>query len=291
MPGCVPRSRRPDASIGGARRLAKAAGFAVAPLLLLAALYLLAGGGRPARAQEQPDYRQALATSQAAIGRTLPAFRLTDSYGNAVNLGDYRGRPLVVSFIYTGCFQACPVATQFLARAVQQAREALGEDSFKVVSIGFNQPFDTPQAMGAFARQNRITDPRWGFLSPDAAAVAELTRAFGFTYAATPKGFDHVTQLTIVDARGVVYRQVYGENFEIQMLIQPLKELLSGQASEAPTLENMWRKVKLYCTVYDPASGRYRLDYSLFVEIFAGLTTLGAIAWLLLRELRRRPHA
>ncbi len=236
----------------------------------------------------EPDYRKALAASQAAIGHTPAAFGFTDSFGRKVSLEDFRGKPVIVSFIYTGCFQACPVATQFLAKAVASAQKALGADSFGVVSIGFNQPFDTPQAMGSFARQNGIRDPQWAFLSPDAASVGALTEAFGFSYEATPKGFDHVTQVTVVDARGKIYRQVYGESFDLPMLVGPLKQLLSGQASESFTLENVWEKVKLYCTVYDPSSGGYRLDYSLFFEIFAGVTTLGGIGWVMVRELRRR---
>ncbi|MCL4748213.1 MAG: SCO family protein [Burkholderiaceae bacterium] len=236
----------------------------------------------------EPDYRKALAASQAAIGRTPPAFSFTDSFGRRVSLDEFRGKPVIVSFIYTGCFQACPVATQFLAKAVASAQQALGADSFRVVSIGFNQPFDTPQAMAAFARQNGIRDPQWAFLSPDAASVQALSEAFGFSYEATPKGFDHVTQVSVVDARGTIYRQVYGESFDLPMLVGPLKQLLSGQASESFTLENVWEKVKLYCTVYDPFSGRYRLDYSLFFELFAGITTLGGIGWLMVRELRRR---
>jgi len=276
-PGCARPSPLSEAFGRGALRWA---------LALAAAAFALPGG-----ATQEPDYRKALEASQGAIGRQLADFRFVDSGGRPVSLADYRGKPLVVSFVYTGCFQACPVATQFLSTAVSAARTALGQDGFNVVSIGFNQPFDTPQAMAAFARQSRISDPRWAFLSPEAASVPALTKAFGFSYEPTPKGFDHVTQVTIVDARGVVYRQVYGESFEIQMLVQPLKELLSGQATEAVSLENVWLKVKLYCTVYDPYTGRYRLDYSLFVELFAGLTTLGAVAWLVVRELRRRPQA
>lgn len=253
--------------------------------LLCLLVAFVAGAARA----DGPDYRKALAESQAAIGRPIGDFAFRDSQGRTVRLGDYRGRPVLVSFVYTGCFQACPVATQFLASAVAIARKALGDDRFQVVSIGFNQPFDNPAAMASFARQNRIDDPRWAFLSPEPSQVAALTANFGFSYEATPKGFDHVTQLTILDADGVVYRQVYGENFELPMLVQPLKELLSGQASRQLTLENLWEKVKLYCTVYDPYSGGYRANYSLFVEIFAGITTLGAVAWLVLRELRRAP--
>lgn len=244
----------------------------------------------PAHAQK-PDYAKALRESQAAIGRTLGDFAFRDSEGREVRLADYRGKPLVVSFIYTGCFQACPVTTKFLAQAVDEARRALGKDSFNVVSIGFNQPFDGPQAMAAFARQNGIDDPRWRFLAPSTEAVEPLTRAFGFSFQATPKGFDHVTQASVVDADGVIYRQIYGETFELPMLVGPIKELLAGEATRTVTLENVWTKVKLYCTVYDPVAGSYRLNYSLFVEIFAGVTFLGAVAWFALREFRRSRRA
>lgn len=234
--------------------------------------------------------RRALSESQAAMGRPVGDFRFTDSKGRDVGLADFRGRPLLVSFVYTGCFQACPVATQFLMEAVKTARKALGDDRFQVVSIGFNQPFDNPVAMAAFARKNGIDDPRWSFLTPRAGEVEALAQRFGFSYEATPAGFDHITQVTVVGPDGVIYRQVYGENFDLPMLVQPLKELLSGQAAQSFTLENVWEKVKLYCTVYDPNAGRYKFDYGIFFEIFAGLTTLGAIAWVVLRELRRRPR-
>lgn len=238
-------------------------------------------------AAQQPDYAKALRASQDAIGRPLANHVLRDTSARPVRLADFRGKPLVVSFVYTGCFQACPVATQYLAKAVRSARQVLGDDSFHVVTIGFNQPFDGPEAMADFARRNRIADTRWSFLASDAGSVAALVRDFGFSYNATPKGFDHVTQATIVDANGVVYRQVYGETFELPLFVGPLKELIAGDAAQSFTLENVWTKVKLYCTVYDPVGGGYRLNYSLFVELFAGFTFLGALAWFGLRELRR----
>lgn len=259
--------------------------------LCVGAAPALADAPESASPSRTPDYRQIIATSQAAIGRPLADIRMRDSNGKEVRFSDYQGRPLLISLVYTGCFQACPVATQFLAEAVREARRALGDDRFTVVSIGFNQPFDSPSAMATFKRQNRIVEPGWHFLSPDPAQVDALTANLGFVYEATPKGFDHVTQVTIVDAEGVIYRQVYGENFDLPMLVQPLKELLSGQASREVTLENVWDKVILYCTVYDPQTGVYRVNYSLFFEIFAGVTTLGGIAWFAIRELRRSRRA
>ncbi|MCL4185920.1 MAG: hypothetical protein KJ011_21030, partial [Burkholderiaceae bacterium] len=57
-----------------------------------------------------PDYQSIIRTSQAAIGRPLADIRLRDSNGKAVRFSDYQGRPLLISLVYTGCFQACPVA-------------------------------------------------------------------------------------------------------------------------------------------------------------------------------------
>ncbi len=247
-------------------------------------MLLFAAAGLAQAQGPVPDYRAALRESQAAIGRTVGDYTLRDADGRAVRLRDLRGQPLVISFIYTGCFQVCPTSTRFLAEAVVEARRALGAETFRVASIGFNQPFDDPAAMAAFARGAGIRDPRWHFLSPDPKDVAALTRDLGFVYEATPKGFDHITQVTIVDAAGVVYRQVYGERFELPMLVGPLKELLTGQIGTSLSLDEIWTRVKLYCTVYDPQTGAYRVNYSLFFEIFAGMSVLAAIAWVLLRE-------
>ncbi len=91
--------------------------------------------------------------------------------------------------------------------------------------------------------------------------------------------------MTIVDAQGRVYRQVYGENFDLPMLVGPLKELVTGAPTPCGTVATFVERVRILCTVYDPRLGRYRLDYGLFVEIFAGLSVLGAVLWYLAREL------
>ncbi|MBI2311696.1 MAG: SCO family protein [Betaproteobacteria bacterium] len=237
------------------------------------------------------DPQMALAVSQRVIGKAVGDYVLTDRAGNKAPLSRYRGKPLLVSFVYTGCYQVCPAATKFLSRAVKVAQDTLGPGSFATVTIGFNLPFDTPQAMASFAKQQGIALPNWEFLSPEAASLDQLTKDFGFSYAATPKGFDHVTQVTLVDGEGRVYRQIYGDAFEIPMLVGPLKDLVTGAPSPAPTLSDLVEKLRLLCTVYDPASGRYRLNYALFIEIFAGLTVIGAVVYSLLHEWRRHRNA
>jgi protein SCO1/2 len=251
--------------------------------LLLAVVALTASTARAAPDRAELDLR----SSQAAIGRAVGNWELRDQRGRALEFAQLNDKPLVVSFIYTGCFQVCPATTQFLKTAVARAREVVGAQSFRVLSIGFNQPFDGPDALAEFAQQQRIDDPEWLFVAPRASDVDALLQRFGLTVQRTPSGFDHLIQASIVDRRGVIVQQIYGDKFDLPMLIYPLRQVLADQATEALSVQNIWTKVRLYCTVYDPYTGNYKLDYSLFFELFAGVTTLGAMAWFLVRGLRR----
>lgn len=233
------------------------------------------------------DPAAAVKASQGVIGNTVGEHAFQDRAGRRVMLSSYRGKPLLVSFVYTGCFQVCPVATKLLSNAVASAQRALGAGSFNVITIGFNLPFDSPQAMADFARRQSVTLPNWEFLTPDAASVERLTRELGFTFRATSGGFDHVTQVTIIDAQGKIVRQVYGDSFELPLLIEPLKQLVTGSPAQFDGLAQMIEKVRLVCTVYDPVSGRYRFNYAVLIEIFAGLSIFIAVLTFLLREWRR----
>lgn len=242
------------------------------------------GGHAPGAQLDEPT---ALKLSQAAIGRTLDAsYRFTSSDGRTITLGELRGKPLVVSLVYTSCYHVCPIITQSVERAARVAREALGQDSFRVVTIGFDTAVDTPERMRQFARERGIDMADWYFLSTDAVTIKALTRDLGFTYFASPKGFDHLAQTTIVDAEGKVYRPIYGERFAVPSLVEPLKDLVFGRKASTKNWDGWINGVKLFCTVYDPTSGRYKFDYSLFVGIFAGLVSLGMVAVFVVRAWR-----
>ncbi|WP_300452874.1 SCO family protein [Accumulibacter sp.] len=220
------------------------------------------------------DEKAAFASSQNAIGRQVGDFVLLDRQGRPVELSRYRGKPLLVTFIYTACFQVCPTITRNLQKAVDNTVSVMGAERFNVVSIGFNQPFDSPGALKDFSRQYGIHLPNWEFLSPAPAIVGALTANFGFSYVATPAGFDHINQVTLVDAEGRIVRQVYGEKFSAEDLAEPLKLLIAGSAipPETGTLKEIMERVRILCSIYDPVTGRYRTNYSLYFQ-FAGFVT------------------
>lgn len=231
------------------------------------------------------DQRTALRVSQSVVG-TLPGdYTFLNREGQPVRLSQYRGKPLLVSFIYTGCFQVCPLTTRSLQNAVEAGRDFFGTDQFNIVSIGFNQPADSPESLKAFARQYRIDVPNWEFLSPHASVVERLTREFGFSYLANPAGFDHILQATLLDAEGRIYRQIYGDDLTADSIGAPIRQLLTNAPVERELgLDDLIDRVRILCTEYDPKTGKYEVKYGLLIEVAGGVTFALAMLWFFVSE-------
>src|SRR5690606_32633743 len=152
--------------------------------LLLAGVILgAAASAAPSATHEAPDKHAATAqmrqrvwleASQKAIGGQGGSYQLTDTTGIVVELGEIRGKPQVISLIYTGCNHVCPLITQRLRRAVNEAQRVIGADRFTVITVGFDVRNDTPTRMAAFARDQGVGLPSWRFLSGDRRSVAAL---------------------------------------------------------------------------------------------------------------------
>ena len=233
------------------------------------------------------DSDDAFATSQAALGNTVHSQVLRDTAGRTFQLSQLNGKPLIISMIYTSCHHVCPTITKNLAKTVDIANEALGEDSYSVTTIGFDWAVDTPERLRLYAAERGISVPNWHFLAGDAAAIEALSSDLGFLYFPSAKGFDHLTQTTVVGGDGRVYRQVYGVELDPPSLVEPLKELVFNTPRQAGLIDHWADTFRLFCTVYDPNSGRYRFDYSIAMTIFVGIVCLAAIGTFVLREWRR----
>jgi len=234
------------------------------------------------------DRAAALDISQGAIGRQLDNYTLRDSAGQPFVMSELRGKPLLVSMIYTSCHHICPTITRNLGEKIEVAQEALGEDAFNVVTIGFDWRVDTPDRMREFESRLGIDHvPNWHFLATEAGVVDELSDNLGFLFYPSAKGFDHLAQATVIDAEGRVYRQVYGVDVETTAIVEPLKELVFNTPRSAGFVEHWVSTFKLFCTVYDPNSDRYRFDYSIFMAIVVGILSLGLIGIFIAKEWQR----
>lgn len=266
-------------------------------LLFFTALFFLAGlsgrtlaaSGQFADADGVFDSRRALEISQGAIGNQLGDFQFVSGSGGPLSMASLRGKPLVLSLVYTSCYHICPMTTRHLSKVVEKARDALGTDSFNVATLGFDAQHDTPETLRQFAKNQNIDGRDWHLLSAGAETVGELVKQLGFTYIPSPRGFDHVIQATVIDGEGRIYRQVYGEVFETPLLVEPLKELVLGRPKPGqPFLSDLVDRIRFFCTTYDPSRDAYHFDLSLFIGMSIGAMILILSFLFVGRELMRR---
>lgn len=253
----------------------------------LAAVLLLLPSG-PADAAQRPeadvfDPEAAIARSQAAIGRPIGDHGFTDRQGRTVRLAEFQGKPLVVNLVFTACTQSCPVLIEHLADAVAAAADVVGWDGFNVVTVGFDPAADRPERLAAYAGSHGITAPNWRFLAGDPAAIDALIDELGFLRYASPRGFDHLAQTSVIGPDGRVFHQVYGDDFEVQALVEPLKALVLRDVGGLASVSDVIERVRLFCTFYDASAGRYAFDYSFFIALTVGAASLLALGVILLR--------
>ena len=91
----------------------------------------------------------------------------------------------------------------------------------------------------------------------------------------------------MIDSEGRIYRHVYGSDFEAPALVEPLKDLMFGRRVDLTNIAGLIDRVRLFCTFYDPASERYKFDYSIFISITIGMLSIIALATILITAWRR----
>jgi protein SCO1/2 len=255
--------------------------------LVLSFALLLAPATASARAPISGE--DALARGEAAIGRILPDLVLVDSEGEPVALAELRGRPLLVSFVYTGCSTVCPALVQNLYPAVAEAQRTLGSEAFLTLTVGFDSRNDRPERLRSFARAQGVDLPNWRFVSADQPTIDRLADTLGFAYWPAAGGFDHMALVSVIDRDGRLYRQIYGGVFSTPQIVEPLKDVVLGRDRPILSLPALVDRIRWFCTVYDPRADRYSFSYAFFIGIVVGGATLSGVLVWMVREWLRRP--
>jgi protein SCO1 len=127
-------------------------------------------------------------------GTRLPHFSLTTQDGEAVTASSLRGRPLVVTFIYSTCRDTCPAQVQ----SIRGALDDLGRD-VPVVGVSVDPANDTPASARAFLLEQSMTG-RMEFLLGTEEELEPVWTAFGI--APQRGGRDHSAYTVLVDGEG-----------------------------------------------------------------------------------------
>jgi protein SCO1 len=132
--------------------------------------------------------------SRMPPGVRAPDFTLRNQDGERVSMRELRGKPVIVTFLYTTCDDTCPAQAQ----TVRGALDDLGED-VPALAIAVDPPRDTPARAQAFLAKARALG-RIDFVLGTRAQLKPLWKAFFIQPQSVNQ--EHQARFTLVDKKG-----------------------------------------------------------------------------------------
>jgi protein SCO1 len=137
----------------------------------------------------------------------VPEVVMIDQDGNHFSFADYRGRPVLIDFIYTRCPTICGVRGDDFRALLRRPGGPPG-NGIALLSISFDPDNDDLKALQSYGERYGATAPRWRIALPaDRRSLAMLLRSFGVVV--IPDGFGgfvHSSAVYLVDPRGRLAR-------------------------------------------------------------------------------------
>ncbi len=170
---------------------------------------------------ETPPPAAASVTPDSSVYQLLQHF--TDQTGVDRQLGDFRGRPVVMSMIFTHCTFACPtIAADLLALLDKMSKRA----DVHVVLVSMDAARDESKALAAFAEQHQLPADRFTLLHGDADTVRELSVVLGIRFAQVEGGsFSHSNLLSLLDHDGCIVARLEGLRADPAPLLAAIAKL------------------------------------------------------------------
>ena len=158
-------------------------------------------------------------------GDPAPNFTLIDQTGRQVSLADFRGKPVVLTFLYTHCPDVCPI----IADKLRSASDKLGAGSSKVaiVAITTDPAHDDRLSIERFSQQHGMTG-RWSYLIGSPGQLEPVWKSY--YVAAQPIAGDqvlHTAAVYVIDKQGRERAYLDGGDFLPDELVHDLNMLIN----------------------------------------------------------------
>ena len=159
------------------------------------------------------------------IGENLPAFTLLDQEGRTVAASRFRGKRVVLNFIFTRCPIAtmCPAATLRMGALQKAAREA-GVKDFELVSVSLDPEYDTPGVLREYAEVRGLDTSNWSFLTGPDTAVRQLLAQLGVIREFDGATIKHSLATVLIDEQGRIVYRADGSVWQVEDFVRRLKQ-------------------------------------------------------------------
>jgi protein SCO1/2 len=190
-------------------------------LVIAGGVALLASGGSSAGKHPSSGNLHSVASSkyrgsEAIPAETAPPLSLRNYTGERVNIDQYKGKAVLVTFLYTKCPDVCPIITSNLGVALNAMGPAKAS-KVQVIAVSVDPRGDTPNAVAVFLKRHGMAG-RMKYLIGSANELARVWKAWGVGAkqdAEQPQLVNHDGLVYGVSAQGKV-TTLYAANFNPQ---------------------------------------------------------------------------
>jgi protein SCO1/2 len=106
-----------------------------------------------------------------------PPLQLRNYFGQPINIDSYRGKAVLVTFLYTNCPDICPLITASLHATLELMGPAKAS-RVQIIAVSVDPRGDTPKAVAAFLARHKMTG-RMQYLIGSARELAPAWKAWG----------------------------------------------------------------------------------------------------------------
>lgn len=175
-----------------------------------------------------PGFIYIVSAAEAKIIPGNPLFDLVlqDQNGRVFPLANYKGKTLLVNFIFTTCGATCPLQTRQLVEV--QKKIPKGErKAIRFLSITVDPNHDTPAILKTYAKTMGADTSDWTFATGNEQVVAKLTKQLHVydPRKTKPQATDHTNLLYLYDKNGLLMQRYGGDPIDIPRLAREIQQL------------------------------------------------------------------
>ncbi len=159
------------------------------------------------------------------VGDAAPSFVLYDQNGRVVDSARFRGKQVMLNFIYTRCPVAnmCPLSTSKMMATQRLARDS-GVPNLELVSVTMDPAHDTPGVLRDYADQRGIDTSNFSFLTGPEPAIRDLLTQFGVIAEFKGEILDHTLATLLVDEKGRVAWRADGSQWQPKEFVERMRK-------------------------------------------------------------------
>jgi protein SCO1/2 len=150
--------------------------------------------------------------------RPAPPLALDNYLGTPVNLASYRGRAVLVTFLYTHCPDVCPLIASQLHTTLAEMSATERRD-VQIIAVSVDPHGDTPTTVARFLAAHEMTG-KMQYLIGSEAQLSPVWKAWDVSAAPTtnPDVVDHSALIYGITAQGRIVT-IYPSSFSPHQLI------------------------------------------------------------------------